>query len=132
MDGIKHHEQRPAQYCLSRFGGILVALTLADIALFSYILSGYVVASPIVIPDRQVAAPTRTYNAKMKPSPLILWKAVRKQAKAAIPVIDASNVANMASVSTSGEAVSEVTPAYRTISASGTASARCSSCSVTQ
>lgn len=121
MDGNKRHETRSAQRRLSRVGGIVLALTITDFGLFSYIFSGYIVASHIVIPDRHVAAPARAYDASMKPSPLVLWTSVRKQAKASIPVIDASSVANTATVSANGLPDAGVQAEYRKVSTSAPA-----------
>jgi hypothetical protein len=106
------------KFRISRFGAIAAALTIADIALSSYILSGYVVSSRIVIPDRRVTTLARAYDANMKPSPQVLWAPVHKQAMAAIPVIDANSVANrVTNLDTSAENIPDATPVYRAISA---------------
>ena len=91
------------------FNAIIAAFFMADVALFGYMFSGYLFGSHIAIPDQRIVAPARSYDQSAKPSPLIVWRPAPRKAKASIPVIDATSVAQ------SGDSASAV---YRTVSGS--------------
>jgi heme/copper-type cytochrome/quinol oxidase subunit 3 len=109
MSGMRDQGSDSQRFRRKALNAIIAAFFMADVILFGYIFSGYLFASHIAIPDQRIIAPARSYDQSAKPSPLIVWRPAPRKAKAAMPVIDATTVAQ------SGDSASAV---YRTVSGS--------------
>jgi hypothetical protein len=94
---------------LRRGADIIAAFFIADVVLLGYILSGYLFASHIRIPEQRIVASGRSYGLSAKPSPVVLWRPPSRPAKAAVEVIDLS----------AARTSENATPAYRPVSRSG-------------